>query len=153
MSQVRAARAASNGAGADEEETAPVQPAVSQQKLARAALAALDRRAFPTLIAHLGHPDGLLRRAAAAALFSRGADIVDDLLAALYTQHNPAVRENIVRLLGHLHDPRAVSDLVACLDDRHAQVQKLAADALLEINTEPARRAVQQWHERQQLRR
>lgn len=154
MSQVRAARAASNGAGADEEETAPVQPAVSQQKLARAALNALDRRAFPTLIAHLGHPDGLLRRAAAAALFSRGADtIIDDLLAALYTERSTAVRENIVRLLGHLHDPRAVSDLIACLDDRHAQVQKLAADALLEINTEPARRAVQQWHERQQLRR
>ncbi len=152
MSQVRAARAAANG-GAVEDETGPAQPVTSLSVQARAALNALDRRAYPVLIAHLGHADSPLRRAAAVALFSRGAEVVDDLLAALYTEQNPTARENVVRLLGHLRDPRAVRELIACLGDPHAQAQKLAADALLEIGTEPARRAVQQWHERQQLRR
>ncbi len=153
MSRVRAARAAQNGAPAVEEETAPVQAAASLPELARAALNALDRRAFPALIAHLGHADGPVRQAAAAALFRHGPAVIGDLQAALYSERSPLAREYVVRLLGYLRDPRSVPDLIACLDSGHARLQERAAEALLEINTDPARRAVEQWHERQRLRR
>jgi HEAT repeat protein len=153
MSQVRAQHASSDDGGFDADETAPVFQTASLPQLARAALHALDRRAFPVLIAHLGHADGLLRRAAAITLFSHGTAVTDDLLAALYSERSPTARENIVRLLGHLHDPRCIPDLIACLESGHLHLQKLAADALLAFNTDPARRAVEQWRERQQLRR
>ena len=153
MSRVRAGRAPHNGASAVEEETAPAQPAASLPELARVALNALDRRAFPVLIAHLGHADDPVRQAAAAALFRHGPDVIGDLQAALYSERSPLAREYVVRLLGHLRDPRSVPDLIACLDSGHPRLQDRAVEALLEINTEPARRAVQQWHERQRLRR
>ncbi|MGQ9889614.1 MAG: HEAT repeat domain-containing protein [Aggregatilineales bacterium] len=154
MSQVREARAARNGALAVEEETAPARAAVtSLPELARAALNALDRRAFPALIAHLGHADGPVRQAAAAALFRHGPAVIGDLQAALHSERSPLAREYVARLLGHLRDPRSVPDLIACLDSGHARLQERAAEALLEIDTEPARRAVEQWHERRQLRR
>lgn len=151
MSRVRALHG-HNGAAVSEDETAPLR-AATLPDLARIALNALDQRAFPALIACLGHTDSPLRQAAAVALYRRGPAVVGDLQAALYSERSPLVREHIVWLLGRLRDPRCVPDLITCLDSGHARLQERAAEALLAINTEPARRAVEQWHERQRLRR
>lgn len=158
MPSMRDVRPRSNGNGAwngsgDEDETAPALPVSGLSDLARAALRTLGRQAVPVLIAHLGHTDRPLRQAAAIALYRQGEMIVDDLLSALYNERSQVAREYVVRLLGHLHDPRAVPDLIACLDGGPMRLQERAAEALSELNTDAARRAVEQWHERQRLRR
>ena len=81
------------------------------------------------------------RHAAMGALEKAGQPAVTAVVAAL-NDSSAVVRTNAAEMLGWLKPPSAVADLARLLADPDPAVQAQAAWALSEINTEPARLAL-----------
>jgi HEAT repeat protein len=83
--------------------------------------------ALPPLIEHLEDPAFGIRQAVADAL-SRIAPTATQVVPALVTtlarDDNPYVREEVVRVLGHLGTPEAVAALIGTLTDPSSEVRR-----------------------------
>lgn len=103
-----------------------------------AALAAIGNPALPSLLDALKHSEWLVRLHAVEALGkTRSAEAVEPLLWALFNDHDQAIREDVVRALGQLGDPRAMEFLIMAMKD--PGLRTLAVEALGKIGD---RRAV-----------
>jgi HEAT repeat protein len=78
----------------------------------------------------LGSDQGGTRRRARMALVALGRAAVPALIRALQESASDDVRWGAVKALGEIGDARAISPLVAALEDRDPDVAWLAADAL-----------------------
>ena len=105
---------------------------------AAAALAAIGNPALPSLLDALKHPEWLVRLHAVEALGKTcSADAVEPLLWALFNDPDQAIREDVVRALGQLGDPRAMEFLITVMKD--PGLRTLAVEALGKVGD---RRAV-----------
>jgi len=101
-------------------------------------LAAIGESAMPALLESLIHPDWLVRLHAVEALGkTRSREAVEPLLKVLFNDEDSAVREDTLRALGLIGDPRAVKYLFTAMNDPAHRV--LAIEALGHIGD---RRAV-----------
>lgn len=125
------------------------------------ALGALgDVRAYDALAALLAAENDSVRGSAAFALGELGDERAIKPLIALLGDDSPDVRAKTAWALGSLGEALAKDDmvpaLVKTLDDftevpgeaQHQFVCQYAAEALLQVNTDQARQAVENWRER-----
>lgn len=92
-------------------------------------------------IANLTHPDLSLRYYAAWWLgkFGRGTGVVDALITALHDEADRTelggypLRRNAARALGKLADPRAIPELLDCLNCSDFYVRQAAAQSLATV--------------------
>lgn len=102
--------------------------------------------AIDPLIAALDDADPVVRGAAAESLGTLGAvQAVEPLVTLLQRAHDVRVQRAAITALGMLADDRALPALVALLDAPTGDLDFTAAIALEQIDTRPARRAVQRW--------
>ena len=105
---------------------------------ASTALAAIGEAALSSLLSALTHVEWLVRLHAVEALGkTRSPDAVAPLLSVLFNDRDRAVREDAVRALGQIGDPRAVEFLVTAM--KEPGLRPLAVEALGQIGD---RRAV-----------
>ena len=103
-----------------------------------AALAAIGDAAIPSLLAALTHTEWLVRLHAVEALGKmRSAAAVEPLLSVLFNDHDTAIREDTIRALGLIGDPRALDFLQVAL--KEPGLRPLAVEAMGHIGD---RRAV-----------
>ncbi len=103
-----------------------------------AALALIGREAIAPLVATLGHAEWLVRLHAVEALGKlRAVEAVDPLLHLTFNDPDAAVREDAVRALGEIGEPRAVDFLLAVM--KTPGLRPLAIESLGKIGD---RRAV-----------
>jgi HEAT repeat protein len=94
-----------------------------------AALAAIGNPALPSLLDALKHSEWLVRLHAVEALGkTRSAEAVEPLLWTLFNDHDQAIREDVVRALGQLRDPRAMEFLITAM--KEPGLRTLAVEAL-----------------------
>jgi HEAT repeat protein len=99
---------------------------------ATVALAAIGDAALPSLLEALKHSEWLVRLHAVEALGKmRSPTAVEPLLAALFNDHDQAIREDVVRALGQVGDGRAVEFLVIVM--KEPGLRPLAVEALGQI--------------------
>jgi HEAT repeat protein len=99
---------------------------------AATALADIGDPALPSLLEALKHHEWLVRLHAVEALGkSRSAEAVEPLLWVLFNDQDQAIREDVVRTLGQLGDPRATEFLITTMKDR--ALRTLAVEALGKI--------------------
>jgi len=102
------------------------------------ALASIGEAALSSLLTALTHDEWLVRLHAVEALGkTRSPEAVDPLLSALFNDRDRAVREDAVRALGQIGDPRAAEFLVTAM--KEPGLRPLAIEALGRIGD---RRAV-----------
>ena len=105
---------------------------------ASTALATIGEAALSSLLDALTHVEWLVRLHAVEALGkTRSPEAVAPLLSVLFNDQDRAVREDAVRALGQIGDPRAVEFLVTAM--KEPGLRPLAVEALGEIGD---RRAV-----------
>jgi HEAT repeat protein len=93
------------------------------------ALTEIGDAALPSLLAALKHPEWLVRLHAVEALGkSRSANAVEPLLWSLFNDQDQAIREDVVRALGQLGDPRAMEFLMTAM--KEPGLRPLAVEAL-----------------------
>lgn len=96
---------------------------------AAAALAAIGDAAIPALLKALQHADWLVRLHAVESLGkAKSKPAVEPLLSVLFNDRDLAVREDAVRALGEIGDPRAVEHLFTAM--REPGLRTLAVEAL-----------------------
>ena len=94
-----------------------------------AALAAIGDAAIPSLVTALRHEDWLVRLHAVESWGKAQAKrAVEPLLSVLFNDQDSAVREDAVRALGEIGDPRAVEYLFTAM--REPRLRTLAVEAL-----------------------
>jgi HEAT repeat protein len=99
---------------------------------ASTALAAIGEAALSSLLDALTHVEWLVRLHAVEALGkTKSPEAVVPLLSVLFNDRDRAVREDAVRALGQIGDPRAVEFLVTVM--REPGLRPLAVEALGEI--------------------
>ncbi|MGC8865858.1 MAG: HEAT repeat domain-containing protein [Bacteroidales bacterium] len=99
--------------------------------LAAGALAKIgDRAAFEPLIANLGHPDPLVRRAAISALNSIGHPQMEAVIFRLLDDPDPLVRESAIKIAGYFGYPSCAPKVVSALYDSDNLVLAAAIEAL-----------------------
>ena len=99
---------------------------------ASTALAAIGGAALSSLLDALTHVEWLVRLHAVEALGkTRSPEAVVPLLSVLFNDRDRAVREDAVRALGQIGDPRAVEFLVTAM--KEPGLRPLAVEALGEI--------------------
>lgn len=82
------------------------------------ALAAIGDRAIPALLETLQHQDWLIRLHAVESLGkTRSHLVVEPLLSTLFNDRDSAVREDAIRALGEIRDPRAVEYLFTAMKE------------------------------------
>lgn len=105
---------------------------------AAAALAAIGDAAIPSLLKALQHEDWLVRLHAVESLGKAKSKLaVEPLLSVLFHDRDSAVREDAVRALGEIGDPRAVEHLFTIMSE--PGLRTVAVEALGQIGD---RRAV-----------
>ncbi|MDF0673948.1 MAG: HEAT repeat domain-containing protein [Nitrospira sp.] len=93
------------------------------------ALAAIGDAAIPSLLKALRHEDWLVRLHAVESLGkAKSKQAVEALLSVLFNDRDSAVREDAVRALGEIGDPRAVEFLLTAM--REPGLRTLAVEAL-----------------------
>lgn len=93
------------------------------------ALAAIGDAAIPALLKALQHEDWLVRLHAVESLGkAKSKPAVEPLLSVLFNDRDLAVREDAVRALGEIGDPRAVEHLFTAM--REPGLRTLAVEAL-----------------------
>jgi HEAT repeat protein len=102
------------------------------------ALAAIGEAAIPSLLDALTHHEWLVRLHAVESLGkTKSPQVVEPLLFALFNDGDSAVREDVIRALGDIGDPRAVKFLFTAM--KEPGLRTLAVEALGRIGD---RRAV-----------
>jgi len=93
------------------------------------ALAAIGEAALSSLLTALTHTEWLVRLHAVEALGkTRSPEAVNPLLSVLFNDRDRAVREDAVRALGQIGDPRALESLVTAM--KEPGLRPLAIEAL-----------------------
>ena len=93
------------------------------------ALAAIGEAALSSLLTALTHTEWLVRLHAVEALGkTRSPEAVNPLLSVLFNDRDRAVREDAIRALGQIGDPRAVEFLVTAM--KEPGLRPLAIEAL-----------------------
>lgn len=99
--------------------------------LAAGALAKIgDRTAFEPLVAILGHPDPLVRRAAISALNSIGHPKMEEVMLKLLDDPDPLVRESAIKIAGYFGYPSCAPKVINALYDSENLVMAAAVEAL-----------------------
>ncbi len=94
-----------------------------------AALAAIGDAAIPSLVDALQHETWLVRLHAVESLGkTRSRQAVEPLLSVMFNDRDSAVREDAVRALGEIGDPRAVEHLITAM--REPGLRTLAVETL-----------------------
>ncbi|MHB9134167.1 MAG: HEAT repeat domain-containing protein [Armatimonadota bacterium] len=96
-----------------------------------------NSRAVEPLTAGLRDKDPDIRKAATASMVKLGAAAVDTLIGAI-NDPDEYLRQESMRALGHIKDPRAINPLLAILKVRGPDY-KIAADALEELGWKPSK--------------